>query len=212
MAQDSTFGIYPDRLARLLAIGSADVPLSGDRPAEQAAADLLHDRLAGPLPLDEAVVDSLPVLLGRLSRELLPLAGRSLADVLLDPATKPGSGEGPSSRPAGAASQPAGLASLKAGKPPEDLPTERTGSVLPIVLWSVGGVVIASVLLGLWAKSRFARPITVRLTVSREETEEPARCSRPKAESILEGSHEPPNTFYPPHSKETPQVPIAHFT
>ena len=75
-----------------------------------------------------------------------------------DPATKPGSGEGPSSRPAGAASQPAGLASLKAGKPPEDLPTERTGSVLPIVLWSVGGVVIASVLLGLWAKSRFARP------------------------------------------------------
>jgi len=78
MAKDLTSGLHPDRLARLLAIGSADVPPGGDRSDVQAAADLLRDRLADPPPLAEAVMDS-------------PLPeGTSLNDVLLDSNTELG--------------------------------------------------------------------------------------------------------------------------
>ena len=44
-----------------------------------------------------------------------------------------------------------------------------------------------------------------------EATEEPARQLRPKADLLLEGSHD---FRYPPHSsypEETAQIPIAHF-
>jgi len=86
---ESTSGIDPERLARLLAVGAENAgPETSDLP-DQAMAGLLRARLAGPLPLDGAVVDSLPAILGRPCQELMVLAGRTLGEVLLDPKADP---------------------------------------------------------------------------------------------------------------------------
>ena len=53
----------------------------------EGKAALLRARLGGTLPLDPAVVDALPAILGRLREELLPLGGKPLGEVLLDPDT-----------------------------------------------------------------------------------------------------------------------------
>ena len=75
----------PEKLARFFAIGR-DEPREEDQPADDTTtAELLRDRLAGTLPLDANIVDLLPVILGRLSRELLPLGGRRLGEALIDP-------------------------------------------------------------------------------------------------------------------------------
>ena len=71
--------LSPEALARLLAIGSDD-----SQEDDGAIAEQLRDRLAGTLPLDPDVVDCLPVILGRLSRELLPLRGQPLGKALVD--------------------------------------------------------------------------------------------------------------------------------
>lgn len=63
------------------------VPTEDTDRAVKATAELLRERLAGVLPVDEIIVASLPGILGRLRRELLPLHTRLLNEVLLDPAT-----------------------------------------------------------------------------------------------------------------------------
>lgn len=83
MDAKSTLGIPPERVARLLAIGT-EGPYPGPESADEASARLLRDRLAGPLPLEESVVDALPVVLGRFCREVLPMAGRPLGEILAD--------------------------------------------------------------------------------------------------------------------------------
>lgn len=88
MDNESTFGWGPEQIGRLLAVGADAGASEDERPPDRVTEDLLRDRLAGPLPLDKAVVDSLPVILGRLCRELLPLAGKPLGEVLLDPDTE----------------------------------------------------------------------------------------------------------------------------
>jgi len=82
----STFGLRPERLATLLDAGSGDDGNSSQQPAHQAAAKLMRQRLAGPLRIEDCV-DSLLNLLNRPCPEMLPVAGKSLGDVLLDPAT-----------------------------------------------------------------------------------------------------------------------------
>ena len=79
-----TFGLAPEKLAELLRIGSD----SGDRAdaanLEQEKAEVLHERLADVLPLEQAVLEALPAMLKHLYRELLPLAGESLGNMLQD--------------------------------------------------------------------------------------------------------------------------------
>ncbi len=84
MDEESTYGLSPERLARLLGIGE-EGPAKDRAEGEQAAGRLLRARLEGTLPLESKVVDALPAVLGHLCRELLPLKGRPLGDVLLDP-------------------------------------------------------------------------------------------------------------------------------
>jgi len=89
MATKTTFGLCPQRLAKLLNSGSADETALRQLPAHQVAAQLLRYRLAGPLHFDKDCVDSLPAILDRPCPELQPIAGRPLGDVLLDPTTPP---------------------------------------------------------------------------------------------------------------------------
>ena len=86
MAMKSTFGLCPQRLAKLLNAGSDD-EAARCQPAPQAAAQLLRRRLAGPLQVDKDCVDSLSAILDRPCQDLQPIAGRPLGDVLLDSTT-----------------------------------------------------------------------------------------------------------------------------
>ena len=86
--KESTFGASVKGLAGLLGVGvGKDVPQDA-ASADKAAGELIRARLAGTLPLDTAVVDALPAILGKLQEELLPLAGRPLGEVLLDSDTE----------------------------------------------------------------------------------------------------------------------------
>lgn len=55
----------------------------GKKSTAKQKSSLLRDLLDDVLPADPAVVDSLPALLRHSYRELLPLAGKSLAELLL---------------------------------------------------------------------------------------------------------------------------------
>ena len=80
----TTYGLSPGTLERLLGIGVGD---GSGEDAKATKEQLLCARLDGTLPLDTAVVRALPVLLGKLQKEMLPLGGKSLGDALLDPST-----------------------------------------------------------------------------------------------------------------------------
>jgi len=79
----STFGSGPDALARLLGMVVGDDDKS-QSTGEDKRIEMIQARFAGPLPLDSAVVDALPSLIGKLCEDLLPLGGRALAEILLD--------------------------------------------------------------------------------------------------------------------------------
>jgi len=87
MAMKSTFGLSPQRLAKLLNAGSAGEVAGRQLPAAQAAAQLLRRRLASPLHVDKGCVDSPSAILDRPCPELQPIADRPLGDVLVDPTT-----------------------------------------------------------------------------------------------------------------------------
>jgi len=85
----TTFGMENKHLAKLLGVGVEQSP-SGDPSSHEIKADLLRASLRGTLPLDSAVVEALPALLGRLREEILPLEGKPLGEVLLDERTELG--------------------------------------------------------------------------------------------------------------------------
>jgi hypothetical protein len=85
--ESTTFGLSPEKLARLLNIGS-DASQAEDKVGpEQKKAELLHDWLAATLPADAALVESLPKIVGRLCRRLLPLVGEPFGNLLQNPKT-----------------------------------------------------------------------------------------------------------------------------
>lgn len=84
MKKDSTSGLSPKRLASLLGI-ALDNDSGGDKNnPEHNTAELLNARLNGMLPLDTTVVEELPVILGRLYKDIMPSAGKTLGQVLTD--------------------------------------------------------------------------------------------------------------------------------
>ena len=87
MALTSTFGLCPQRLAKLMTAGAPDEAALSQPPAPQAAAELLRSRLAGPLHFEKYCVDSLPAILNRPCLELQPIANWPLGEVLWDPTT-----------------------------------------------------------------------------------------------------------------------------
>lgn len=88
MDKESTvFGLSPEQLARLLKIGSDTSQADSKVDQEQKKVELLHDWLAARLPLETALVESLPKILRRLRQELRPLEGKSFGDLLKEPNT-----------------------------------------------------------------------------------------------------------------------------
>jgi len=83
----TTFGLSPERLARLLAIGLESSEGQHNSGATRSPADVLQEMLTGKLPLDLAMPDSLPAVLKRPCDELLAVAGRTMCDVLLNSGT-----------------------------------------------------------------------------------------------------------------------------
>ena len=84
MRKDSTLGLNPESLARLLGIALYSDSDEGKDNSTHTTAQLLKARLAGTLPLDTTVVEELPAILGQLRKNLMPLGGRTLGEALID--------------------------------------------------------------------------------------------------------------------------------
>ena len=86
MDKESTmFGLSPEKLAKVFKIGSSKGQTADRVNKERSKSELLNDWLSAPLPLDQAVAESLPMLFGRMYQELRPFAGESIGDMLLKP-------------------------------------------------------------------------------------------------------------------------------
>ena len=82
---DSVFQLRSGQLADLLGIG-AD-PLDSRAADDRSVAEVLAETLAGELPLDVSVSDSMPAVLGRSCDELMTHRGRTVCQFLSDPQT-----------------------------------------------------------------------------------------------------------------------------
>jgi len=79
--------VEPEHLARLLTVGLAGDRRSDPRDPDRTSAQILDEMLVSELPLDAALPDSVPELLGRAEEQLLDTLGRSLKELLLGATT-----------------------------------------------------------------------------------------------------------------------------
>ena len=84
MDRESTSGLRPQQLARLLAVGAR-----GPQPPPGDPAGALDELLARGICLDPADPESLPAVLGRPCDELRAMEGRGLGAILLDAQADP---------------------------------------------------------------------------------------------------------------------------
>jgi len=84
---DTTYGLSPERLARLLAIGLQSRDGQNNPAAGRTPAEIAREMLASKLPLDPDASDSLPAILNRACKDLLALSHRTISDLLLHPNT-----------------------------------------------------------------------------------------------------------------------------
>jgi len=84
---ETTYGLSPNQLARLLAIGLESSDSQDNSPPSGRFAGVLQDMLHSKLSLDPAMTDAFPTVLNRSCDELLPTAGRTTSDLLLDSKT-----------------------------------------------------------------------------------------------------------------------------
>jgi len=87
MKEETTYGMSPERIARLLAIGLEKTDREDDLLATGTPAEALEDMMVGALPLDPAMPDSLPGVLKQPCEEMLASAGQTMSDFLLSPKT-----------------------------------------------------------------------------------------------------------------------------
>ena len=76
-----------EQKSRLLSLGLGDKQSYEESETEQEKAALLHDMLAGTLPVDTTVVDSLPDVLKSLCQNLRSVAGEPMGNLLQEPQT-----------------------------------------------------------------------------------------------------------------------------
>jgi hypothetical protein len=83
--ESTTFGLNPEKMAKLFRIGADEDDCEKEISAEQKKAEVLLDRLAEPLLLDPSVVRLLPVIPSLLSNALDLCNGEPIGDLLQDP-------------------------------------------------------------------------------------------------------------------------------
>jgi hypothetical protein len=83
----STYGLSPENLGRLLAMGLKNGDAEEGLGSGHATGEVLQDMLSRELPLDPAMPDSVPGVLNRPCRELRPVANQTVQDLLLSPGT-----------------------------------------------------------------------------------------------------------------------------
>lgn len=84
----TTFGLSPEKMAKLLSIGSEIGKSEKEADQDQLKAELLQDRLGETLPLDKSMLKSLPVVLVSLCEKLGVLAGEPIGNLVQNPKTK----------------------------------------------------------------------------------------------------------------------------
>ena len=87
MEEKTTYGLSPDRLVSLLAIGQPRGEGRHNPRAGRTLSDVLQDMLSNELSLDPALPDSLPSVLNWPSDEVFAISGQSMNDLLLDCST-----------------------------------------------------------------------------------------------------------------------------
>jgi hypothetical protein len=85
--EESTYGLKPKGLARLLSVGAEGLPPTTNPSVDRMIAELLQDILSRELPLVFKIPDSLPPILCQSYQEVLAVAGHALRDLLLSPET-----------------------------------------------------------------------------------------------------------------------------
>jgi len=85
--EETTYGLSPKQLAKLLAIGLQDGDGKSNSGMSRGPGEMLQEILAAEPPLDPSAPDSFPAILNRPCDELLPTVGRTTSDLLLDSKT-----------------------------------------------------------------------------------------------------------------------------
>ena len=81
----STFGLVPDKLAKLWTIGGDQEGDGIERTDDQIRSELLHDFLAEKMPVDQALAQILPDVLAQMCEEIKPFTGNSFSQLILNP-------------------------------------------------------------------------------------------------------------------------------
>ena len=85
MNRDSTLGLDPQKLARLVGITlDSEGDVERDNPG-QSTSELIHTCLAETLLFDTAMIDDLPVVIGHTEKDHTFHAGKRLGELLIDP-------------------------------------------------------------------------------------------------------------------------------
>ncbi len=87
MEEETTYGLSPEQLVQLLAMGLDQKDKRTGNEASRTKCDILQDMLMGELPLDPAVPESLPAVLKGPCEELSAVAGQTMSQLLLNPQT-----------------------------------------------------------------------------------------------------------------------------
>jgi len=83
--ESTTFGANRCQLVKLWSLGSDAKNISLDE--DQVKSELLRDMLAGKMPVDQAVAETLPQVLAQLCESIRPFTGDSLGALLNTPET-----------------------------------------------------------------------------------------------------------------------------
>jgi len=87
MNKETTYGLRPEQLARLLGLAAESEEAPKRAGTSRTPAKLLRELLASERLLDPQTPDSLPAVLNRPCNEVLAARGRTMNDLLLDSET-----------------------------------------------------------------------------------------------------------------------------
>ncbi len=87
MKDDTTYGLSPEKLGRLLAMGLKNGDAEDGLGSGHTTGEVLQDMLSRELPLDPTIPDSVPAVLNPPCDELIPATGSTIRDILLSSRT-----------------------------------------------------------------------------------------------------------------------------